>query len=128
MAAQELCADEAWVLFRLSTAPIRTEVDGDLHCIALMDVATGILLGIEMVPCELQDPIGSAAQALLEAAREKGHSTSRILLPTSGASARVSMLARSLRMQVDEIADADLADLLDEPRASFAKRFGGPLQ
>lgn len=126
--SQATDADEAWVIFRLSSTPIRMEEDGDLHCVALMDVATGFLLGIEMVPVEVTDTLGSAAPSLLGRARERGYAAGRLVVPASGMSVRISTLAMSMRMQVDEAADADLAELLEEPRSSFAERFGGKLQ
>lgn len=42
--------NEAWILFRLNGTPISTEVDGDYHAMAIMDVASGMIFGMEMVP------------------------------------------------------------------------------
>lgn len=63
--APESRVDEAWVIFRLSTTPISTTQDGDFHCVALMDMASGFLIGMQMVPLWTKDELGAAAPALL---------------------------------------------------------------
>ena len=41
--------NEAWLLFRLNDAPVCTESDGDFNVMAIMDVGTGLILGMEFV-------------------------------------------------------------------------------
>jgi len=55
---------DAWVIFRLSTTPISTAQDGDFHCAALMDIPSGFLIGIQMVPLGTEDELGAAADSL----------------------------------------------------------------
>jgi hypothetical protein len=42
--------NEAWIVFKLSDVPIRTEADGDFDFIALMDAASCFILSSETVP------------------------------------------------------------------------------
>ena len=47
---------EAWIAFQLNDAPICTEQDGDFNCIALMDAATGVILGTAFVSAGEPEP------------------------------------------------------------------------
>ena len=49
-------ANEAWVAFHLNDVPICTEQDGDFNCIALMDAASGFILGTAFVSVEDSEP------------------------------------------------------------------------
>jgi len=42
--------NEAWIAFRINSAPIRTEQDGDFDFIVLMDAASCFILGSELFP------------------------------------------------------------------------------
>jgi hypothetical protein len=120
--------DEAWVIFRLSTAPIITERDGDFHCIALMDLASGFLIGMHMVPLGTEDELGAAVDELLKGARSRGLAAHALVMPESALSMTVAEHAATFGMIVGRAADAELAAVLEEPRAAFADRFGGQLQ
>lgn len=120
--------DEAWVIFRLSTAPIITDRDGDFHCIALMNMTSGFLIGMQMVPLGTADELGAAVADLLAGARERGLAAHALVMPESAVSATVAEHAAALGMIVGKAADDELDGVLEEPRAAFAERFGGQLQ
>jgi hypothetical protein len=48
--SKQFQVNEAWVVFRISEYPVRTEADGDFHVLGLMDAASGYMLGTEFVP------------------------------------------------------------------------------
>jgi len=120
--------DEAWVIFRLSTVPIVTERDGDYHCIALMDMTSSFLVGMQMVPLGSADELGAAVATLLADARDRGLAAHALVMPESALSAAVAEHATALGMIVGKMADHELDGLLEEARSAFADRFGGQLQ
>lgn len=125
---QEPRIDEAWVIFRLSTAPVITERDGDFHCVALMDMASGFLIGMQMVPLGTADELGAAVAELLGSARDRGLAAHALVMPESAMSMTVAEHAAALGMIVGKAADEELDGVLAEPRTAFAERFGGQLQ
>jgi len=126
--APESRVDEAWVIFRLSTAPISTFEDGDFHCIALMDMASGFLIGMQMVPLGTKDELGAAVAELLEDARNRGLAASALVMPQSAFSEVVAEHAAAKGMLVGQAMDEELDRVLAEPREAFAERFGGQWQ
>ena len=60
--------NEAWLLFRLTEAPLRTERDGDFNVFALLDVATGLILGMEFVEASASEPSELQSRRLLSGA------------------------------------------------------------
>jgi hypothetical protein len=120
--------DDAWVIFRLSTAPISTAQDGDFHCVALMDMASGFLIGMQMVPLGTEDELGAAAPALLKDARSRGLAALALVMPDSALSVTVVEHAAAMGMIAGKATDAELDRALTEPREAFAERFGGQWQ
>ena len=125
---QDTRVDEAWVIFRLSTAPIITEREGDFHCIALMDLGSGALLGMQMVPLGTVDELGAAVGELLGDAKEQGLAAHALVMPESALSMTVAEHAKTLGMIIGKATDAELNRILDHARTAFADRFGGQLQ
>ena len=126
--APESRVDEAWVIFRLSTTPISTTQDGDFHCVALMDMASGFLIGMQMVPLWTKDELGAAAPALLNDARGRGLAATALVMPESALSVTVAEHAAAMGMMVGKATDEELDRVLTEPREAFAERFGGQWQ
>lgn len=126
--APESRVDEAWVIFRLSTTPISTFEDGDFHCIALMDMASGFLIGMQMVPLGTKDELGAAVAELLEDARNRGLAASALVMPHSAVSEVVAEHAAAIGMLVGQAMDEELDRVLTEPRVAFAERLGGQWQ
>lgn len=60
-------ANEAWVVFQLNDSPIRTEQDGDFNCVALMDAASGFILGTAFVSASNAEPSAFEARRLFKA-------------------------------------------------------------
>jgi len=61
--------NEAWLVFRLNELPIRTELEGDFNCIALMDAASCFILGDAFAPTGEAEPSKMAVRRLLKEAK-----------------------------------------------------------
>jgi hypothetical protein len=111
----------------VSTVPIVTERDGDYHCIALMDMTSSFLVGMQMVPLGSADELGAAVATLLADARDRGLAAHALDMPESALSATVAEHATALGMIVGKMADHELDGVLEEARSAFADRFVGQL-
>ena len=58
--------NEAWLAFKLIETPICTGLDGDFDCIALMDAASGFILGNAFAPAGTAEPPTIEVRRLLE--------------------------------------------------------------
>ena len=117
--------DEAWIAFRLNAAPLQTESDGDFHCIALLDGASGRILAMEMVSTKLAGPTAEQARHLLQQARADSQALPAVLYVQAELDAgALEKEAARQRMTVTRVAGNRLAAFIDEPRAAFAARFG----
>lgn len=59
--------NEAWVAFQLNDAPICTGQDGNFNCVALMDAASGFILGTALVSTAEAEPSMFEARRLFKA-------------------------------------------------------------
>lgn len=58
--------NEAWIVFQLNDAPVRTEQDGAFNCIALMDAASCFIFDMVMVPTGKSEPSKVEVRRLLK--------------------------------------------------------------
>ena len=118
--------DEAWIAFRLNNVPIRTEQDGALNCIALMDAGSCFLLGTELVAASAADLSPGQAQRLLESAhRHKRQFPRTLLIPHEDAGDSLTREAIQLNIDVVRVPESEILMLIGEARQSFAERFEG---
>ena len=61
----EHAPNESWLLFQLNDFPVRTEQDGDFNVLAIMDVAMGIILGMEFMGLTEIEPSEFTSRKLL---------------------------------------------------------------
>ncbi len=61
--------NEAWIVFRVNDAPIRTDAEGDFNAIALMDAASCYLLGFELIPVAAAEPTRTQFRRMLQDAQ-----------------------------------------------------------
>jgi hypothetical protein len=118
--------NEAWIAFRLNQAPIKTEVDGDLNCIALMDAASCYLLGMELVSGSAEDLTQAQCRRLLESARKhKQELPTTLLVPQEDNP--VELIAEAAHNDIDvvRVPENNLLAIIGEAREGFAERFGG---
>lgn len=84
------CYNEAWLLFQLNEAPVPTEVDGDFDAMAIMEVATGLIFGMELVHVSMSGLPEFLARKILSNAEDQAGSRPEKLLIASGFDARTS--------------------------------------
>jgi hypothetical protein len=113
--------NEAWILFRLNDAPVRTERDGDFNAMAIMEVSSGMIFGMELIP--VADPQISeiGARRLLSAAAEQAGGRPASLYVASGQLAdQVSIAATTMGIAVRHVPEAGFIEIVREARDSFA--------
>ncbi len=118
--------NEAWIAFKLNDAPIRTEVDGDFNCIALMDAASCFILALEMIP------VNAVELSKLEARRvlKKGHAHKQelpqtLFIPTDHPADNLAAEARRRKITVVRVPEDQLILFIGEAREGFNECFGG---
>jgi hypothetical protein len=119
--------NEAWILFRLNGAPIRTEQDGDFNCLALMDAASCFILGSEMVPVTAQEPTRAEFRRRLKHAhRHKQQLPKTLFIPLEDVADRAAQEATKQSIEVVRVSEAELLLFTGEARQGFAERFEEP--
>jgi len=119
--------NEAWIAFRLNSAPIRTERDGDFNCIALMDAASCFILGSEFIPVTDAEPTRARFRRMLEdAKRHKQQLPKTLFVAREDVADRMTLEAAQKRIDVVRVPESELLVFIGEARESFAERFGEP--
>ncbi|MFC1600795.1 hypothetical protein ACFL34_00405 [Candidatus Sumerlaeota bacterium] len=116
--------NDAWIVFRLNSAPIRTEHDGDFNCIALMDAASCFILGSELVPANAAELTAPQFRRLLEAALRHGQQLPQTLLVAHGDAADpLTREATRHSIDVTRVSESELLIFIREARQGFAEQF-----
>jgi hypothetical protein len=116
--------NEAWIAFRINNAPIRTELDGDLNCIALMDAASCFILSSEFIPVTAEEPTQDDLRRLLENAQRHKQQLPRTLFVLDGEV--TDLLTREATQQnidVVRVSESELLIFIGEARQGFAEEF-----
>lgn len=118
--------NEAWILFRLNDAPLRTEQDGDFNIFALMDAASCFLLSFQSVSASAAEPSELEAKRLLK----DGYAQSQelpgtLFIPNEQAADILTIEAEGQGITVDRVPENELWVFIGEARESFRERFGG---
>lgn len=123
---QQFEVNEAWIAFRLNSAPIPTELDGDFNCLALMDAASCFILGSEFIPATAAEPTQLECRRLLKKARSHKQQLPRTLL-ISREDAADQLASEATRQNVDvvRVPESELLIFIGEARELFAQRFEG---
>ncbi len=86
--------NETWIAFRLNNAPIRTELDGDLNCFALIDAASCFILSLESIPAAAAEPTRAEFRRLLmNAKRHKGQLPRTLFVPREDVAEQLTLEA-----------------------------------
>jgi len=116
--------NEAWILFRLNNAPIRTDADGDFNCVALMDAASCFILGSECIPAAAAEPTRAEFRRLLEnGKRHKQQLPRTLFVAREYAADRVTLEATEQGIEVVRVPEGELLVFIGEARDAFAERF-----
>ena len=118
--------NETWIAFRLNSAPIRTELDGDFNCIALMDAASCFILSSEFIPATAAEPTRAEFRRLLKhAKRHKQQLPRTLFVPRDEVADRVTLEATQQGIEVVRVPEIELLVFIVEAREAFAERFEG---
>ena len=121
---QQFEVNEAWIAFRLNNAPVRTELDGDFNCIALMDAASCFILGTEFVPVTVAEPTQAQLRRLFKTAqRHKQQLPKTLLVPREDVADLMTREAAHQNIDVVRVPESELLIFIGEARQGFAERF-----
>lgn len=106
--------NEAWIVFRLNDAPLRTEQDGLFNCVCLMDAASCFILGNVFV----------ALDQLFGGLLEKGWAhhqefPATLLVPTGQYPTNVPEEAERHGIAVKRVKEGELIPFIREARLGF---------
>lgn len=117
--------NEAWVAFKLNDAPLRTDADGDLNCIALMDAASCFILGNMFVPVQDAEPSQVAVRRLLkESKAHKQQLPKTLLVPSEQFNTSLPAEAERQGITVVRVPEDQLLLFVGEARKLFKEHFG----
>lgn len=116
--------NEAWIAFRLNSAPVRTEKDGEFNCVALMDAASCFIFGMVMAPTERPELSKFEVRRLLK----KGWDTKRqypdtLFVPTGRFDNALPAEAERQGIVVVRVPESQLLVFTGEARQSFKDHF-----
>jgi hypothetical protein len=118
--------NDAWIVFKLNDAPIRTELDGELNFIALMDAASCYILGSEVIAASTAELPKIEAKRLLKKGQTQAQRLPNTLyIPHELPAKLMAAEADRLGITVVSIAEQKLMILIGEAREGFNERFGG---
>lgn len=122
---KQFVVNEAWIAFRLNSAPIRTEADGDFNCIALMDAASCFLLASDLFPLRMPDAAHLPTRRLLMQAKRHKQQLPKTLFVPKGDAAEV-LVDEALRQKIHVVSvlESEVRIFIGEARQEFAERFG----
>lgn len=114
--------NEAWIAFRLNNLPIRTEEDGDLNCIALMDAASCFILGMELIPTSAGDLTQAQVLQLMENAHRHKQQLPKTLLVPEDLGNSLTGEATKQNIDVVRVRESELLTFIAEARQGFAEQ------
>lgn len=118
--------NEAWLLFQLNEAPVMTEADGDFNALAIMEVATGMILGFELVQLSMPGlPEFLSRKLLVDAEDEAGSRPKKLFVASEHDSDDLVRVAKAMGINVERVPAKELYDITQEARAGFAAHVPG---
>lgn len=121
----QFTVNEAWLVFWLNEAPIRTDLEGDFNCVALMDAASCFILSNAFASVSEAEPPRMAVQRLFQDAKaHKRQLPKTLLVPTDQFPGVVPAEAKRLGIAVVRVPEDQLAAFIGDARASFKAHFG----
>jgi hypothetical protein len=118
--------NEAWLVFKLNDAPIRTESEGDFNCIALMDAASCFILSNTFVPAgEAELPEMAVRRLLKEAKVHRQELPKTLFVPSGQFDNILPEGAERLGVAVVRVPEDQLLLFIREAREAFKEHFGG---
>ena len=117
--------NEAWIAFQLNEMPLRTGLDGDFNCVALMDAASCFILTNAFIPVGEAGPSKLELRRMLKKASEHKHSLPMTLfLPTEQDAGQLALEAERQKITVVRVEESHLLLFIGEAREGFKEHFG----
>lgn len=118
--------NEAWLLFQLNEAPVLTETDGDFNAMAIIEVATGMIFGMELVQVTMPGLPEFLSRRLLADAEGQAGSRPQKLFIASGYDAEdLVKVAKAMGIEIERVPAKDLSGITKEAREGFAAHVSG---
>lgn len=118
--------NEAWLLFQLNGVPVQTEQDGDFNAMAIMEVATGMIFGIQLVQMRAACiPEFQARKLLAAAEHEAGCRPERLFVGAERNEDDFVRIATAMGIKVEQVAGIELAEVTREAIEGFATHVSG---
>lgn len=117
---------EAWLLFQLNEAPVMTETDGDLNAMAIMEVATGMIFGMELAQVSMPGlPEFLSRKLLADAEGQSGSRPQKLFIASEYDADELVKVAKAMGIEVKRVPVKDLSGITQEARESFAAHVSG---
>lgn len=112
--------NEAWIAFQLNNIPVLTEADGDFDVIAIMDAASGYILGTEFVPVGSAEPSQLESKRLLKSGQsQKNPFPKTLYIPDNQVAENLSLEAERCGIAVFRVPEEQLLVFINEARDGF---------
>lgn len=112
--------NEAWIVFQLNDIPVFTEAEGNFNLIALMDAASGYILGTELVPVNASEPSQLESKRLLKSGQsQKKQLPKKIIIPSNQVADILSLEAERYGIDVIRVPEEQLLVFISEAREGF---------
>jgi len=110
----------AWVAFQLNEQPISTRTEGDFNLMALMDAASGFILGTVSVPASAGAPSQLDAKRLLKGGQSQAKQwPQRLIIPAEMVAGNLHKEAERHNVRIEQVPQADMEALIGQARQSF---------
>lgn len=117
--------NQAWIAFKLNERPIHTEQDGDFYFFALMDAASGFILGSTPLSAESAELSQLDSRRLLQQGQaHKKRWPKTLFVPSEQPATLLAAEAEGLGIRVVRVAEEELLPFIGEARQGFRERFG----
>lgn len=122
----EFSRNEAWLLFQLNDAPVQTAADGDFNAVAIIEIASGMIFGMELVRTSEAEISEFQSRKLLNAAEGQAGSRPRLLFIASDREAELlSAVAKKMGIMVERVPSNELAPITKEAVDGFQAHVSG---
>ena len=119
--------NEAWLVFQLNDALIRTERDGSFNAVCLMDAASCFILATAMVPADHRGPSELETRRLLKTAWDHERQyPSTLFVPTGPFDEAFRAQADRDGISVVTVAESQLWAFTEEARRGFNEHVRRP--
>ena len=125
----QFAVNEAWIAFQLNDAPLQTEQDGSLNCLALMDAASCFILGSEFIAASEEEASQLEIRRLLKKGKShKNQLPKTLFLAREQLGASIEREAVRQKITVVRVPKSELLVFIAEAREAFRERFGASAQ